>query len=246
MSMQQIAIYESLKAFMLRIGYAQPAEQCSETWSAINHSNYKAMMTFKFGEDPNNILIPTKLELVHRGIREHSAWEYLAEFEVNEGEEPAEREFLYGTSRLPSMVGVGMEPVQLGVIVCRAFDDSGLTTSQWNALGEGDRDAKIMDALEQMRFEATPVVAADATEGPVLGEVTEITTQEDDNKRTLIHVELEEGTDPEVAQKIIETTIENFTVVADEQKSTEEKTEEKPAEDSVPQGEDTVGGSDQE
>jgi hypothetical protein len=89
MKVQQIAIYESLNAFMVAIGYQNAADRRDDdpVWSTLNENNYRAMMEYKFGQPRNEILVPTSLELVHPFIKEHSAWEYREDLEYEDGEE---------------------------------------------------------------------------------------------------------------------------------------------------------------
>lgn len=62
--------------------------------------------------------------------------------------------FLYGSSNLPSHIGIGGKQVQLGDVVRRAFQDSRLTEEQWNAEDETDREHRLVDAIADMRVEA--------------------------------------------------------------------------------------------
>ena len=65
-----------------------------------------------------------------------------------------EDEHLFGSSNLPSHIGIGGEQVQLGTVVARAFKDSGLTTNAWNDLPERTREHRLVDAIADMRAEA--------------------------------------------------------------------------------------------
>ncbi len=60
---------------------------------------------------------------------------------------------LNGSSVQPSMIDINGTEVQLGVVVGRAFTDSGLTADEWNALPEDDCEARIVAAIEAMRAE---------------------------------------------------------------------------------------------
>jgi flagellar biosynthesis GTPase FlhF len=156
MIVQQHAIYESLKAFMLRIGYAQQSEQTGETWSIINDNNFRAMMTFKYSVAPAMVLVPTKLVDVHEDIRKHKDWVYMDEYEYDEetGEKPIAYRTLYGSSVLPSMLDIGAAAeIQLGDLVRRSHTESGLSVPEWNDLSEEDRDAKLAKTLADMRAE---------------------------------------------------------------------------------------------
>lgn len=88
MKSQQIAVYQSLKDFMLAIGYANASEQREDdpVWSTLNDNNFKAMMEYKFGVEPRFIVIPTKLEAVHEGITSHEAWAYHEDLERDDDE----------------------------------------------------------------------------------------------------------------------------------------------------------------
>lgn len=61
---------------------------------------------------------------------------------------------LYGSSVLPAMIWIGGKEVQLGTVVNRALNDSGLTAEQWNALTDLEREYKLVDAVYAMRAEA--------------------------------------------------------------------------------------------
>lgn len=62
---------------------------------------------------------------------------------------------LYGSSILNSHYTLpgGIE-VQLGQIVGRAHEESGLSARDWNALEEGEREVRLMQTLVAMRREA--------------------------------------------------------------------------------------------
>lgn len=89
MKSQQIAVYQSLKDFMLAVGYANAAEQREDdpVWSTLNDNNFKSMMEYKFGIEPRLISVPTTLEAVHEGITSHEAWVYHEDLEHDDGEE---------------------------------------------------------------------------------------------------------------------------------------------------------------
>lgn len=68
-------------------------------------------------------------------------------------------ETLLGSSVLPSMVPIadGFE-VQLGDVVARAHNESGLSIKDWNDLSDADREKLLADAVEAMKAEAAPPV----------------------------------------------------------------------------------------
>jgi hypothetical protein len=87
MQVQQIAIYESLKEFMLKVGYAQAANATPEMWSIQNDNDFKALMTFMCGVAPAQILVPTTREYIHSAIVDHPHWVYKEELEYADGDE---------------------------------------------------------------------------------------------------------------------------------------------------------------
>jgi hypothetical protein len=60
-------------------------------------------------------------------------------------------EMLIGTSLLGATTYIGGHQVQLGAIVRKAFEVSGLTNEAWNSLPEPERDQKIVAALAEMK-----------------------------------------------------------------------------------------------
>lgn len=63
-------------------------------------------------------------------------------------------DMLLGSSTLPSLVDVGLEePVQLGVVVARSHQDSGLSVKEWNALSEEDIESHLAATVEAMKAE---------------------------------------------------------------------------------------------
>lgn len=60
---------------------------------------------------------------------------------------------LYGSSNLPSHIGINEKQVQLGEVVLRAQQDSGLSARAWNALTEREREHRLVDAIADMRKE---------------------------------------------------------------------------------------------
>lgn len=63
-------------------------------------------------------------------------------------------EFLFGSSLLPSLIIVGTKEVQLGEVVRRSVNDSGLSTQQWNDLEPLKREAYLAATVYKMREEA--------------------------------------------------------------------------------------------
>jgi hypothetical protein len=156
MKVQQIAVYESLKDFMLAIGYAQATEQRLDdpVWSTLNENNFRAMMEYQFGVEPRHISVPTTLAQVHERIKVHKAWKYREELEYDEGDEapavaapstPPTNEFqaLLGSSVQPSILYTVDGEVTLGEVVCAAHTKSGLTVEAWNALPDAEREDLI-------------------------------------------------------------------------------------------------------
>ena len=67
---------------------------------------------------------------------------------------------LYGSSVHDSFYEIGSQTYQLGDVVSKAFDKSGLSAEDWNDLDEADRHAKIDIALDDLAeaAEQEPVV----------------------------------------------------------------------------------------
>jgi hypothetical protein len=63
-------------------------------------------------------------------------------------------ESLYGSSVLDATYEIGGETVQLGTIVANAHKLSGLTVSEWNMLGTGERDVLLNTELNRLQMEA--------------------------------------------------------------------------------------------
>lgn len=61
---------------------------------------------------------------------------------------------LFGSSIQPALLDINGQQVQLGTVVCRAFDDSGLTHDEWNNLSQNVREAHIQKALDVLRGES--------------------------------------------------------------------------------------------
>ena len=62
--------------------------------------------------------------------------------------EAAGSETLYGSNVQPAMVKIAGFEVQLGEAVQGAFKNSGLTVSEWNALPDEDREARIAAVID--------------------------------------------------------------------------------------------------
>ncbi len=68
---------------------------------------------------------------------------------------------LYGSSSLPAVFDIGGQQVPLGDVVRKAFEATGLTVDEWNALQADDRDSLIADEAAAMTEEvARPEQAA--------------------------------------------------------------------------------------
>ncbi|RST30152.1 hypothetical protein HMF7854_04415 [Sphingomonas ginkgonis] len=82
---------------------------------------------------------------------------------------------LMGSPRLPASVRIAGEERQLGDAVRMAFEKSGLSAEDWNALSEDDRDARISTVIDVVpdapTTPAAPSLSADLAElDLVLGE----------------------------------------------------------------------------
>lgn len=99
-----------------------------------------------------------------RMAKHKDAWR-AAEAAADEPEPPVEA--LLGTDKLPSMVDIAEgRHAQLGDIVRGAFQESGLSAADWNALDPTDRDDFILAHLDVMRAAfAAPAPAAKAKPG---------------------------------------------------------------------------------
>lgn len=77
---------------------------------------------------------------------------------------------LLGSDLLPSQVHlVGDVAVALGDVVRRAHEVSGLSNEGWNELDSTIREAKLADAVEQMRSEAINAAEAEKAAAPNAG-----------------------------------------------------------------------------
>lgn len=70
---------------------------------------------------------------------------------------------LHGSNTLAAVIALaaGIE-VQLGTVVARAHEESGLSAEDWNALEEAKRDELLNATVETMKAEAEAKIAADA------------------------------------------------------------------------------------
>jgi hypothetical protein len=59
----------------------------------------------------------------------------------------ADEPVLIGSSIQPAIIKVGEAEVQLGDVVAKAHEDSGLTAAEWNAQEEAAREAAIAAAI---------------------------------------------------------------------------------------------------
>lgn len=67
-------------------------------------------------------------------------------------EEKAQPPALLGSTVLPEKVQLNSnKKVPVANVVNLAFKNSGLTVDEWNALAEADREAKLAEAVEQMK-----------------------------------------------------------------------------------------------
>jgi len=58
---------------------------------------------------------------------------------------------LLGSSLLPAMIWIGEKQVQLGDVVCKAFEKTGLTASEWNALEPLKREGLLAETVYALR-----------------------------------------------------------------------------------------------
>lgn len=74
---------------------------------------------------------------------------------------------LIGTDSMEAAYRIGDEDVALGTIVAKAFEVSGLDAQQWNGLEEGDRNARLLQTLDEL-------IAASKAKAPeeIVGELT--------------------------------------------------------------------------
>jgi hypothetical protein len=77
-------------------------------------------------------------------------------------------ETLLGSSVQPAIIKVGEREVQLGELVRRAYEKSGLNVAGWNALPVDERELHLQVELEDMQKQAS----ADTPKAPVTGGVS--------------------------------------------------------------------------
>ncbi len=77
---------------------------------------------------------------------------------------------LHGSNTLAAVIALaaGIE-VQLGTVVARAHNESGLSAEDWNALEEAKRDELLNATVETMKAEAEAKIAADAAKAAQSG-----------------------------------------------------------------------------
>lgn len=63
---------------------------------------------------------------------------------------------LHGSNTLPALINIGENrpELQLGDVVARAHQASGLSIEDWNALADADRDEKLIAVIEALRDDA--------------------------------------------------------------------------------------------
>lgn len=92
-------------------------------------------------------------------------------------EERAKREFLLGSSVLPSIVEVGALKVQLGGLVVASQRESGLSVADWNAEDEPAREARLQATLDRLSADpeaaAAEIDASAVLPAPEVGETVE-------------------------------------------------------------------------
>ncbi|HGM6729712.1 TPA: hypothetical protein ACKQBZ_000766 [Stenotrophomonas maltophilia] len=80
-----------------------------------------------------------------------------AEILIAEGGKPSApaQESLLGSNVLPANIELGEGvSVQLGEVVRQAFEHTGLTVADWNALEEGDREAELAAMVRELQSRA--------------------------------------------------------------------------------------------
>ena len=84
---------------------------------------------------------------------------------VRELEEESVAECLIGSSIQPAIIKmVGGKEIQLGEFVADAYDESGLSLKEWNALEQPDRESKIQAAIDRLFAAATEEAEANRIE----------------------------------------------------------------------------------
>lgn len=66
------------------------------------------------------------------------------------------QQILHGSDTLPALIdiGEGREQLQLGDVVARAHQESGMSVEAWNALPAIERDEKLIAVIEALRADA--------------------------------------------------------------------------------------------
>jgi len=67
---------------------------------------------------------------------------------------PASAPLLLGSTKHPGQIDIGGEQVELGEIAAFAFEQSGATVDEWNALPQADRDVLIDAVIDEARSDA--------------------------------------------------------------------------------------------
>lgn len=63
------------------------------------------------------------------------------------------KDVLLGTDTLPAWIAINGEQIQLGTIVAKAYEMSGLSVADWNRMGQESRDEFIDAAMEAIRMQ---------------------------------------------------------------------------------------------
>ena len=69
----QALIHAALKAYMLKVNFANAAEQTDEQWTTINQNNFVSLMTNKFGVRP--VYVPSSWTEVHASLAADPDWQ---------------------------------------------------------------------------------------------------------------------------------------------------------------------------
>lgn len=124
--------------------------------------------TYVFERDKHGRFVAEVFDLVHIQCLLSREDIYRIAPEVVETPVQAHIESLLGSSVLPSMVeiGAGLQ-IQLGTLVARSHEESGLSIQEWNALPEAEREALLASTLDVMKAEQDPPVdPVPAPQGP--------------------------------------------------------------------------------
>jgi hypothetical protein len=73
----QIAIYESLKKLMVKLGYTYEGNEREDdpVWATHHENGFRAMMEYLCGVAPHHIAVPTKVQEIHPSILNHPDFE---------------------------------------------------------------------------------------------------------------------------------------------------------------------------